>query len=132
MIRRARRVDRGSVYVMMTCLIMLTWSALAMILLRLASETRTAARTQMSAAALGLAEGGAAKALWESSQKPGYRGDDEIPLGDGSFSVSVKREGGELIVTATGWIPNKANVRFSQSVRVVATPGGGVLSWQKL
>jgi hypothetical protein len=128
-----RRLDRkGSAYIMMICLITLTWAALAATLLTLAAQGRTANRMQMSAVAMGLAEGGAAKALWESARGAGYKGEEDTPLGDGTFSVSVKREGGQVVITATGWVPRKSGARFSQSVRVVASPGGGVASWQKL
>jgi hypothetical protein len=113
-------------------LIMITWTALASLLLTLASQSRTANRMQMSAVAMGLAEGGVVKALWESARGAGYKGEEDTALETGTFSVSVKREGGQLLITATGWIPSKARARFSQSVRVVASPGGGVLNWQKL
>lgn len=128
----ARRGERGSVFAMMTALIIITWSWLATILLSIAAQGKAANRMQMTAVAMALAEGGAAKALWESSRSAGYKGEEDVPLGDGTFSVSVRREGGQLVVTATGWVPRKAGARFSQSVRVVATTGGAVLLWQRL
>ena len=129
---RARSGSRGNVYLMMLGFIIITWSALASSLLTLAAQSRTTNRMHLSAMAMGLAEGGAAKALSDSARNAGYKGEDDSPLGDGTFSVSLKREGGQLVITATGWVPSKSRARWSESVRVVATPGGGVLAWRKL
>lgn len=127
-----RSSDRGSVVAIMLGLILLTWTALAGSLLTLARQGRQFSRLQLSAMALGLAEGGAAKGLLQAGRDAAYKGEEDTPLGDGSFSVKVQRESGQLIVTATGWVGRKASSRFSETVRVVAGPGGDVLTWQKL
>lgn len=131
--RGAPRGSMGSVWLATLALILVSWVALATLQLSLAARQRSANRMRLSTAAVHLAEAGVAKALWEaSSGNGGYKGEEDVPLDSGTFSVAVRREGGQLIVTATGWIPDKQRARIWESVRIVATPGGSVLTWQKL
>lgn len=126
------RANRGSVAIAALVVLLAGWSALAGGFVILSRQGESANRLRMSAAALALAEGGAAKGVLQAARDGSYKGEDDTPLGDGSFSVKVQREGGQFIVTATGWVGRKASSRYTETVRVVAGAGGDVLTWQKL
>ncbi len=78
--------------------------------------------------ALALAEAGVDKGL-ESLNKTGgsYNGDNEVILGDGSFSVGVTSvDAATKMIEATGYLPNKLKPRVKRKVKVKVTRGTGI------
>ena len=129
--------EAGSVWGVLIILILFIWVSIASILSVLASQYETASRAKMSAAALYVAEGGARKALWELSRgRAGYSAEAELDLDVGVASVETRSENGRLVVTATGYVPDKRHPRASQAVRVEAVKDAKsdyhIAAWHRL
>lgn len=130
---RRIRNSRGGVIIVLIVFILFSWLSLVGLQMDLARRNDSVNRLRSSAAAAALAEAGAAKALWELRRgNAGYTGEADIRLDTGTFSVALRREGGQTVITATGYLPDRTRPRAAESVRVVAGPGGAVLTWQRL
>ncbi len=72
-------------------------------------------------AALDLAEAGIEKAMWELNKIDGdsYTGENNTPLGEGVFSVSVTDGSSGKIIISTGFIPNSTNYKVRRTVKVI-------------
>lgn len=79
-------------------------------------------RAHKGAQALNIAEAGIDKALYELNKPDSvYKGEDDTPLDDGTFSIRVE-DGAEntKIITSTGYIPTSTNYEIKKTVKVVA------------
>ncbi len=129
---RFARSQRGSVSAAAMFMLLTLWLALAALQMSVVSQYDAVNRMKLSAMAVNLAEAGAAKALWEARRGNASYAGEEAALATGAFGVSVRREGGQLVVISTGYVPNRKAARALERVRVLASPGGAVLAWQKL
>ncbi len=78
--------------------------------------------------ATALAEAGLDKSI-ESLNKTGgsYGGEEEIVLGDGSFSVRLTtKDAATKVIESTGYIPNKSSPKVKRTIKVQASKGVGV------
>lgn len=77
--------------------------------------------------AVALAEAGIDKAIATLNKNPQYNGESETVLGSGSFSVLVTTiSPGVKQITASGYIPNKANPLTTSKASVQISEGVGV------
>lgn len=78
--------------------------------------------------AINLAEAGLDKAVATLNKSPGqYSGEGETTLGIGTFEVSVTTiDSSTKQITATGYIPNKAQSKVKRTVSLKANKGEGV------
>jgi hypothetical protein len=89
-------------------------------------------------ACLNLAEAGIDKAIAELRAKPSYEGEKNTPLGEGSFSVSVKPgdKAGTWLIRSNGRISDKQYVfaRARVAAEITLAPSGAVsrLAWREL
>ncbi len=83
--------------------------------------------TIQSQQALHLAEAGIDKAIASLNRTAGsYTGEDDVQLGDGSYSVVVTTQGNNKLISATGYIPNKASAQAKKTVQLTVSKGNGV------
>lgn len=78
--------------------------------------------------ATAIAEAGIDKAI-ESLNKTGgtYAGDEEVIVGDGSFSTVVTtKDAATKVIESTGFIPNKSESKVKRTVKILASKGVGV------
>ncbi len=77
--------------------------------------------------AVALAEAGVDKALSSLNATGGsYSGEQETPLGDGSYSVTVtSADGTTKVIEATGYIPNKNKARVKRTIKINSSQGVG-------
>ena len=134
---RIPRDERGGILVVLCCMIFIFWGVLVGIIVSVADQNRSATRLRLASAALHIAEGGLTKAVWEIGRgNASYSGDGETPLGAGTFTVEIERDGGKTAVVSTGYIPNKGRPRETRKIRAVVgkTPSGiwRALSWRAL
>lgn len=78
--------------------------------------------------AVAVAEAGIDKAIASLNKTGGtYSGDEEIVIGDGSFSTIVTtKDAATKIIESTGYIPNKSEAKVKRSVKILASKGVGV------
>ncbi len=89
---------------------------------------QNATYSQNSEKAMALAEAGIDKAVASMNKTAGsYNGETETVLGDGSYSVTVvPKDAGTAIITATGYIPNKANPKTKRTIKIQLSKGTGI------
>lgn len=79
-------------------------------------------RTSNLQVAFNLAEAGIDKAIAELSRFPStYSGEEDIPLGEGTFSISVltsEENAGEIFIISTGYLPNSLEPKAKRTVKV--------------
>lgn len=77
--------------------------------------------------AVNLAEAGVDKAISSLNTLGGeYTGDEEITLGNGSFSVTVTSpDAATKIIKSTGYIPNKVKPKVKRTIEITAAVGVG-------
>lgn len=86
--------------------------------------------------AFNLAEAGIDKALAELSRSPFYLGEEDTPLGEGTFSVSVltaEKNSEETFIISTGYLPHSREPKAKKTVKVTVQYQNGSLaitSWQ--
>lgn len=74
-----------------------------------------------------LAEAGLDKAISSLNTNPSYNGENETFLGQGAYSVTVTTvDPNNRVVEATGYIPNKAEAKMQQSIKVNISKGEGI------
>lgn len=66
---------------------------------------------ELEARAQALARAGLEKARWALARDPAYRGEGPVPLGEGTYRVSVSREGGTLRLASEGRVGRKGRER---------------------
>lgn len=83
--------------------------------------------TVNSEKATALAEAGVDKALASLNKTGGsYLGEVETSLGDGSYSVTItSSDAATKVITATGYIPNKAQAKVKRTIKITASRGVG-------
>ncbi len=78
-------------------------------------------RTSNLQVAFNLAEAGIDKAIAELSRSSStYSGEEDTPLGEGTFSVSVltsEEEAGEMLIISTGYIPHSPGSKAKRTVK---------------
>ncbi len=79
-------------------------------------------KAHLSAQALNIAEGGIDKAVWSLNHIPHYSGEENTPLGEGKFSISIQDIGSEKIIESTAQIPNIPPYLAQKKIRVRVTP----------
>ncbi len=84
------------------------------------SSAKNARLASEEAQALHLAEAGIDHAIATLNENTNYAGESGVPLGAGTFSVSVVSSVSEKIITATGYIPNDTEPRAQKTVRASA------------
>lgn len=129
--------EKGSIWIIMSFLIIFVWVSMAGVLKIITSQYQTMNRIKMSTAAFHLAEAGITKGLWELSKgNTGYNGERNTRLDIGTFTVDVHSKNGQFIITSTGYIPDRGHVRAKQIIRVVAERDEKgtykIVTWQKL
>lgn len=73
-----------------------------------------------------LAEAGIDKAVNSLNKNPNYSGEDNISLGEGSYSVTLtSKDAATKIITATGYIPSKTNPKVRRTVKIESSKGVG-------
>lgn len=78
-------------------------------------------RSVNNALAMGIAEGGAEKALWKLKQGS-YTGETESSdIPGGQFDVAVSVSGNERTITVVSYVPSKASPKYKKSVKVKVT-----------
>lgn len=78
-------------------------------------------RTVNNALAMGIAEGGAEKALWKLKQGS-YTGETgSTDIAGGQFDVTVSVSGNERTITVVSYVPSKASPKYKKSVKVKVT-----------
>jgi hypothetical protein len=89
---------------------------------------RSASYTVDSEKALALAESGIDKAIVSLNRTGGsYTGDNEVILGDGSFSIKVTdKDASTKVIETEGYIPSKTNPKIRRSLKVEASKGIGI------
>lgn len=80
--------------------------------------------------ALQLAEAGVNRALFELNHNAAWAGVPETILGGGSYEVTVTGFGNSRLIESTGFVPAKANARFSRTVRAMFTDSPGAESFR--
>lgn len=77
--------------------------------------------------AISLAEAGIDKAVASLNKTGGaYSGNEEIGMGNGSFSVTVtSQDSGSKVIKSTGYIPNKSNPKVKRTVEIITAIGIG-------
>ncbi len=82
-------------------------------------------------AALALAEAGIDKAIYELNQNPGYTGESDTVLDNGTFKTAVATiDGNTRRVTSTGYVPNSVNPVATRIVKATASINTSVVSFQ--
>jgi len=96
-------------------------------------------RTANLQVAFNLAEAGIDKAIAELSRSSStYVGEEDTPLGGGTFSVSVlpsEEDAGEILIVSTGYVPHSFAPRAKRTVRVSVRRRDNSLvitSWQQV
>lgn len=80
--------------------------------------------------ALMLAEAGLEKAVYELNQSPSYLGENDTPLGNGTFSVSVSVVNPSTKrLTSTGYIPNDTNPVAQKTVTATVSVDSTIISF---
>lgn len=78
-------------------------------------------RTINNALAMGIAEGGAEKAVWEL-KKGNYTGETaSSDIQGGQFDVTVAGSGNVKTITVVSYVPSKANPKYKKAVKVKVT-----------
>lgn len=77
--------------------------------------------------ATALAEAGLDKAINSLNKTGGsYIGETETVIGDGSYSVTIiSKDAATKVITATGYVPNKANPKTKRTVKIESSRGVG-------
>lgn len=68
--------------------------------------------------ALQLAEAGVDKAIYQINQGAAYNGESDVPLGSGTFSVTVTDASRKKIIESTGYVPSASSPQAKRTVRV--------------
>jgi type II secretory pathway component PulJ len=95
-------------------------------------------RTSNLQIAFNLAEAGIDKAIAELSRSPFYRGEEDTPLGEGTFTVSVltsEKNPEEMFIISTGYLPHSAEPKAKRTVKVTIQRQDRLLaitSWQEV
>lgn len=78
--------------------------------------------------ATALAEAGIDKALNSLNKTGGnYNGELEIPLGEGSYSVTItSTDAATKLIEATGYIPNKDKAKVKRTIKTTSSRGVGI------
>jgi hypothetical protein len=115
---RSAREAGFAIFLVLAFALLLGFSAL-FFLETFSSGVRDARRARASSRAFYLAEAGIQKALWELGGNPaGYGGEQKIRLGNGTYTVEVRRKGPGLAeVTSTGSVPFE-KCRIMRRIRV--------------
>ncbi len=91
------------------------------------SERQTVARAQ----ALELAEAAIDKAVYELNQSGTYAGENNTPLGNGSFTITVSTvDNNTKAVTATGYVPDSNNPIATRTVKARASINTSLVSFR--
>lgn len=91
------------------------------------SENYTVASTQ----ALHLAEAGIDRAFSQLNQGSSYTGESNVPLGGGTFTVSVASiDSTTKSITASGYVPNSTSPLAYRTIKVNANVGQSVISFR--
>lgn len=79
-------------------------------------------------AALAIAEAGVDKALESLNKSSGaYSGEEEVSLGDGSYSVTIiSKDASTKVIQATAYIPDKANAKAQRKITILVSKGVGI------
>lgn len=96
-------------------------------------------RTSNLQVAFNLAEAGIDKALAELSRSPSlYSGEEDTPLGEGTFSVSVltsEKDAREMFIISTGYVPHSLEPKAKRMVKVTIQRRDrslAITSWQEV
>ena len=92
---------------------------------------RVSRKTYGQTQALYLAQAGVDKAVYQLNQSASYTGETDTVLGNGTYSVAVTSVNGTTKrITATGYIPNRANPTYQKTVKILSNVGSTFISFR--
>jgi type II secretory pathway pseudopilin PulG len=84
-----------------------------------------------SSQALNLAEAAIDHAFYQLNQNSSYIGESDIPLGNGTFTISVASiDSNTKSITGSGYVPNSTNPIAYRTIKVNANVGQSVISFR--
>jgi hypothetical protein len=85
------------------------------------TESYSAQRSYVSRQALNLAEAGIEHAIRELNNNASYPGENDVAVGNGTFSITVSGSGSTRTIEATGYVPSSLNPIHKRVVRTEAS-----------
>ena len=81
--------------------------------------------------ALSITEAGIEMAIWKLNNQPGYTGETDTTLGNGTFDVSISTiDANRKSITVTGYIPNSIKPLASRTVKTNVDIGVTTISFR--